>query len=139
MTLASLKAWIRKPTNIIGLSTAAGTIAHLAGQAATGQTNWATAAGGMAFSIICIVIPDNTGEQNSIEKLVQDAIQAAATQHIQASIPLLTQDVMGAVAGLIPAPVVVGAPTPGPAPVVPLAAAPVIAPAAIQPAAATAA
>ena len=94
MNLTSLQAWIRKPTNVIGISSGIGIVAHMIAQATAGQIGWPVAIGGIAFSIVCVAIPDNSGAQSSVEKLVTDAVTAAMQKKVSAAIPSLVQDGM---------------------------------------------
>lgn len=116
----TIQETLKQPSTILGIAgivgTAAATIAHVLTHDMALAVGVATVAG----SIVHVLMPDNSGAQSSVEKLVTDAVTAVATKKLAAAIPLLVSDAMGVVATLTPAPVVV-------APVVPAPAAPVAA------------
>lgn len=130
----------KQPSTILGIAgligTTAGTIAHVLTRDMALSVGVATIAG----SIVHIIMPDNSGAQSSVEKLVSDAVTAAAQKKLSDALPLLIQDglaVVNAIAAPAPVPVPVTTTTTtttqqAPAPV----AAPVVAPIVVQPAAA---
>ena len=92
MTLASIKAWLKQPSTIHGLGVAFGTVAGLVAQALTHDTTWSVAAGGSAYALMHVVLPDNSGAQSSIEKLVTDTVTAAAQKRLAEALPSLVQE-----------------------------------------------
>lgn len=98
MTIIDLK----QPSTILGIGAAAGTICGIVAHVLTHDTTIAAGAGAAAFAIVHVFMPDNSGAQSSVEKLVTDAVTAVATKKLAAAIPLLVSDAMGVVATLSP-------------------------------------
>lgn len=109
----------KQPSTILGIAgligTTAGTIAHILTRDMALSVGVATIAG----SIVHIVMPDNSGAQSSIEKLVTDAVTAGAQKRLAAAMPLLIQDGLAVVNAFATAPVTITTTTTAaPAPVV---------------------
>jgi hypothetical protein len=96
----TIQETLKQPTTILGVAglvgTTAGTIAHVLTHDMALAVGVATVAG----SIVHILMPDNSGAQSSIEKLVTDAVTAGAQKRLAAAMPLLIQDGMAVVASL---------------------------------------
>lgn len=104
----TLKAWLNQPTTITGLGTAAATLSGLIAHVLTHDATTAVAAGGSAYALIHVVLPDNSGAASSVEKLVTDAVTAAAQKKLAAALPMLIQDGLAVVNSIAaPAPVAV--------------------------------
>lgn len=103
MTLTSFKTWLSQPSTITGLGTAFATISGLVAHVITHDTTAAVAAGGAAFALVHVIMPDNSGAQSSIEKLVTDTVTAAAEKRLASALPLLIGDVMSVAGALTPA------------------------------------
>ncbi len=101
----TFKEWLTQPTTITGLGAAAATISGLIAHVITGDTTAAVAAGGAAYALVAVALPDNTAAANSIEKLITDAVTAAAQHKLAAALPMLIQDGL-AVAAAFGAPAV---------------------------------
>src|ERR1700723_69229 len=118
----TIQETLKQPSTILGIAgligTTAGTIAHILTRDMALSVGVATIAG----SIVHIVMPDNSGAQSSIEKLVTDAVTAAAQKKLAAALPMLVQDGLAVVTALTPAPVVVAPVTAAAVPAVPAAA-----------------
>ena len=116
MTFASIKAWLMQPSTVHGLGVAAGTIAGLVAHAITHDATWSAAIGGSAYALVHVAVPDNTGAQSSVEKLVSDTVTAVVQKRIADAIPLLFQDSMAVISSFktTPAPtnVTVNSPSP---------------------------
>lgn len=112
--MTALKAWLAQPSTILGLGAFAATICGLIAHVLTHDTTAATAAGMAAFALVHIALPDNSAASSSVEKLVTDAVTAAAQKRLAAAIPMLVSDSMAVFAALAPV-----APLAAPAPAVP--------------------
>lgn len=110
-----------QPTTILGIGGLVGVVAGAVAQVLTGHMEIAVAAGISVAGLVHVVLPDNSDEPNAVEKLVQDAVQAAITRNFVGALPQLLTDGLAVVNGLQkPAPV----PAPQPAPVAPAPAQP---------------
>lgn len=92
MTVAGMTAWLRQPTTIIGLGTAAATIAHSVSAALAHQMSWPIALGGMAFAVVAMVIPDNTTAQADARKAAVDVATALLSKRLAEMAPVLFAD-----------------------------------------------
>lgn len=104
MTPAAFKAWINQPSTILGLGTFGATVSALIAHVLTHDTTVSAASGAAAFALVHVVLPDNSGAASSVEKLVTDAVTAAAQKKLAAALPGLIQDGL-AVVNSIAAPV----------------------------------
>lgn len=88
----TIKEWLAQPTTITGIGTAAATISGLVAHVLTGDTTVSAAAGAAAYALVHVALPDNSAAASSVEKLVTDAVTAAAQRKLAAALPGLTQD-----------------------------------------------
>jgi len=88
----NIPAILKQPSTILGIAGVISTISATVAHVLTHDTTITLAAGVIAGSIVHIAMPDNTGAQSSIEKLVTDAVTAAAQKRLAAAMPMLVQD-----------------------------------------------
>lgn len=106
MTQASIKAWLSQPSTILGLGTFGATVSGLVAHVLTHDTTVSVAAGTAAFALVHVILPDNSAAASSVEKLVTDAVTAAAQQKLASALPGLIQDGLAVVGAIsVPAPV----------------------------------
>lgn len=110
----SLKSFLAQPSTILGLGTAAATIAGLIAHAITHDITVSAAAGGAAFALVHVALPDNSAAQTSIEKLTSDAVTAIVQKKLAASLPLLFTDGVAVAQAFAPATTVTTTVTPAP-------------------------
>lgn len=100
-----LPAILKQPSTITGLGTIAGVIAAFVAHMVSHDTTISLALGGMAFGIVHVVLPDNTGAASSVEQLVTDAATAVAQKRLALAMPQLMADTMAVVKSFTPTPV----------------------------------
>lgn len=104
----NFKAWIRQPTTVNGLaaliglvsSLVAGILTHLLSHDPETVSYMAGAAGLFAGGVVNLVLPDNSAAQSTAEKIVSDAVAAAASRHLVQVLPSLVADGMAVVAAI---------------------------------------
>ena len=72
LTLGALRVWVRQPTTVAGISTVAGTGMGIL----SGTVTWQAAVPIVLGGIVAMVLPDNSGARNSVERTAADAMVA---------------------------------------------------------------
>ncbi len=116
----NISAWLRQPTTINGISALVGLGSSVLGGVITHQITHDPdtvkyAAGGLGLfvgAVVHLLLPDNSAEQSATEKLVADAVAAAASRRLAQALPVLIQDGMAVVGAIGAAP----PPSPPPSP-----------------------
>lgn len=96
-------ALLKQPSTILGLGTIAGVVAAFLGHLVSHDLALPLALGGMAFGVVHVILPDNTGAPSSVETLVRDAATAVAQQRLALAMPQLMADTMAVVKSFQPA------------------------------------
>lgn len=112
--MTKIESWIKQPTTITGIAAFVATVAGVTAKLLTHDTTLATGIGGIVYAAVHTTMPDNTGLERPVEKLVSDAVEAAVTKQWRTAAPALFSDgmaVLGALQPVHPAPV---APAPAP-------------------------
>ncbi len=92
MNQTSTQRWLGQPTTIHGIAAAVGSLAAILANLLTKQTDISAAAGAAAYTLVNLVLPDNTTADTSLEKLVKDTTEAVVTRQLRASLPALFVD-----------------------------------------------
>jgi putative NADH-flavin reductase len=87
-----VSAWVRQPSTITGLASAAATIVGGAVYHFTASPAQSLASVGIVFSAFHVAINDNSALPSDVEKLAIDAATAAASKKLAAAIPALFAD-----------------------------------------------
>lgn len=95
-------ALLKQPSTILGLGSIAGVVAAFLAHLVSQDMTLALAMGGLAFGVVHVVMPDNTGAPSSVEKLVTDAATAVAQQRLALAVPQLMADTMAVVKSFTP-------------------------------------
>lgn len=93
---------LKQPSTILGLGAIAGVVAAFVAHIVSHDTTVSLALGGLAFGVMHVVLPDNTGAPSSVEKLVTDAATAVAQQRLAQAMPQLMADTMALVKSFTP-------------------------------------
>jgi hypothetical protein len=103
LTETAFERWVTQPTTIHGIGAAVGSIAAVLANLLTKQTDIAAAAGAAAYTLVNLVLPDNTAADTSLEKLVKDTTEAVVTRQLRSSLPALFVDGQDVAQALEPA------------------------------------
>ncbi len=120
----NVATWIKQPTTVNGLSALIGLASSLV---AGVLTHWLThdgetvkytagAVGLFAGGVVNLALPDNSAAQSATEKLVSDAVMAAASRHLERVLPALIADGAAVVAAIGTKPLAVPLPSPATGP-----------------------
>ena len=90
--------YLKQPTTILGIAGFVGAVSTAVAHYLTGDVNASALLGVVIASAVHVVMPDNSGAPSSVEKLVTDAVTAAAQKRLAAAMPLLVSDGMNALA-----------------------------------------
>lgn len=99
-----LLALLKQPSTILGLGAIAGVGAAFVAHLVSHDMTVSLALGGLAFGVVHILLPDNTGAPSSVEQLVNDAATAVAQQRLAAAMPQLMADTIAVIKSFTPAP-----------------------------------
>lgn len=123
-----LKAWLKQPTTVTGIAAFVSAVVVVVAHVITKDVTIDAAAAAVAYSLMHLIMPDNSGAASSVEKLVQDAANAVIQKKLAATMPALLADTVAVIQSSQPvAPVAVVVPaapvvSPGVVAVAPVAA-----------------
>lgn len=98
-----IKAFLKSPTTIHGIAAGVAVAAGFGAYYLTKSIPEAGAVVGGLYSVINIVMPDNSNLPNDVEKMVIDALTAQANKKLAASVPALVADAQSVVGDLLTA------------------------------------
>lgn len=121
-----IRGWARQPSTILGFGTVAGLFASALASYEGGTVSGIVAAGGLAFALVHMLLPDNSQAAADAQALAIDVVKGVVNHTLEVQIPQILRDGMKFITDAAPKPAPVPAPT-DPASVVTLAKAAVVA------------
>ena len=83
----SVSEYLKQPTTILGIAGFVGAVSTAVAHYLTGDVNASALFGIVIASAVHVAMPDNSGAPSSVEKLVTDAVTAAAQKRLADAMP----------------------------------------------------
>jgi hypothetical protein len=98
------RGWARQPSTILGFGTVGGLIAAAAASYAGGTVSGIVAAGGLAFALVHMAMPDNTQAAADAQALAIDMIKGVASHTMEVQLPQIMRDGLRFITDMAPKP-----------------------------------